>query len=316
MTELIVRGIKLDVDYAEELQEYMEQFGRYKIRDNKIQSCSPFRYEMHPSFAVNLDNGTWVDSGAETEEERKGNFTSLLSFLRQESYSETCEYLLDKYASIYDDVDNLKLSLNLSIDVEPRLIEDWEQYNYGECDYLTGRKISKEIQEYFGTGMSIRGDAVVLPWHDRTGKVINIKYRKIIDKTFFYSKGGKPVKQYLYGAFAVRNIGATIIAITESEIDALYLWTLGIPAVAVGGASLSEQQQQELLLLGIETLIIATDMDTVGERFAEVLALELGGYMDVKRMILPTGKKDVNECNASEIYESYQNMKQILQNCF
>ena len=313
MIELLVRGQGLDVNYMEELEPYVDQFPRIKYVDNKIQSCSPFREDMHPSFAVNLVNGTWVDSGADTEEDRKGNFTSLLYQLRQETYSECCDYLLEKYSTIYDDADILTLKMDLSMDTgKPLLLPKWDEYNCGACEYLTNRGINKEIQEYFSIGLSTKGDAVVIPWHDRYGQIINIKYRMIATKTFFYSKGGRPIKECLYGGFAVHEYLCKTVCITESEIDCLYLWTLGIPAVAVGGASLSYQQEQELLMLGIEKLIVATDMDTVGHRFADVIASRLGGYMDVVRLMLPPNKKDVNECDTTEILGCIGNVSQML----
>lgn len=311
MTELTVRGIKLDVDYAEELDIFLDKFDNYKIRDNKIQSCSPFRHEQHPSFAVNLDNGTWVDSGADTEQDRKGNFTSLLCFLREEEYGATCDYLLEKYALLYEDTEQMHLKLDLpAVDMlQPMYLEKWESYKYGECEYLTNRGISAEVQDYFRTGTSTKGDAVVIPWMDAAGRIINIKHRKIQNKDFWYSKGGKPVKNFVYGLFAVKDKDAKTMAIVESEIDALYLWSLDIPAVAVGGASLSEMQKKAILQLDLDTLIIATDMDTVGRRFADVLVWEFSGYFKIKLLELPADKKDVNECTPAEVIDAVENAR-------
>lgn len=310
--ELLVNGRYIEVDYEEELQEHLDGFPRYKLRGNKLQSCSPFRAEQHPSFAVNLENGSWVDSGAYDEADRKGSFITLLAFLKGVSYEEVSDYLTEKYSTIYDEVSGLSLKINL-VDPEatPLLLPKWDNHSYKQSDYLSGRGISKEVQQYFNTSLSEKKDAIVLPWHDSTGRIINLKYRNINSKDFWYSKGGKPVKQYVYGLFAVKEQKAKTIWIVESEIDCLYLWSLGIPSIALGGASISDKQEELIRLTNIDTIIIATDNDIVGNRFAEVLYKVFGGYYNILRPIFPDKVKDVNECDELTI-KSMKNSLQIM----
>lgn len=301
---LKVRGHLLDVDYSEELEDHLDQFHRMRIRGNKLQACSPFRYEKNPSFAVNLENGTWVDSGSDDESSRKGSFVSLLAFLRHEDQDETCEYLLDKYLHILDDVETLELKLEF-LDNTPQLsILKEEKYNDVVnivTDYLSSRGISEEVQRYFQTGQGKKGDCIAIPWHDEHGRIINIKYRSINNKEFWFSKGGQPIKRHVFGLFAVREQQIKTVWVVESEIDCLYLWTLGIPSVAFGGAAINDVQKNLLLKTDIECLVIATDNDTVGHRFADVLKDEFMGIYQVKRLIFPNGKKDVNELMPSEV---------------
>lgn len=301
---LKINGYNVDVNYSEELEAYIEQFYKMRIRGNKLQSCSPFRYENHPSFAVNLDNGTWVDSGASDEHMRKGNFISLLSFLREESYTETSDYLFEKYTHILDDVSSLKLSLDLQLNTPEVAVLGQEKYKdvVGiTSDYLLKRGISPEVQEYFQTGLGTGGDCVALAWHDKDGRIINIKYRSIEGKNFWFSSGGQPIKNHVFGLFAVKRHNYKTVWAVESEIDCLYLWSCGIPAIAFGGASMSDKQCQLLHSSGIECLVIATDNDTVGHRFADVLKHEFMGKFNVKRFVFPIGKKDVNEISKHEI---------------
>ena len=81
-----IQGKELNIDVFGELEPYLEQFKDYRIRGDKLQSCSPFRYEKHPSFAVNLENGLWIDSGSPTEDNYKGNLVSLLAVLSGSNY--------------------------------------------------------------------------------------------------------------------------------------------------------------------------------------------------------------------------------------
>ena len=297
MEKLKINGHLVEVDYAEELETYIDRFERVRIRGEKLQACSPFRQERNPSFAVNLENGSWVDSGADTETERKGSFIHLLAFFRGESYEETAEYLLDKYTHILDDADTLTLNLNLNVGQEVVLLkkESYADEIDKPSDYLRGRKISDSIQKLFNCGMGRKGDSVAIPWHDKNGRIINIKYRSIAGKEFWFSSGGQPIKQHVYGLWAVRKYNIKEAWAVESEIDALYLWSLGIPAVAFGGASINEQQKKLILNSGLESLVIATDNDTVGRRFAGVLFEEFTGFMKTSLLDFPVKYKDINE---------------------
>lgn len=304
MEKLKVNGYMVEVDYAEELEPYMDRFEKLRIRGEKVQACSPFRQERNPSFAVNLDNGSWVDSGANEESERKGSFIHLLAFFRGESYEETAEYLLDKYTHILDDADALKLDLDLKME-EPEVVllaqEKYQDVIGQPSQYLKNRGISEEVQKVFDCGIGRKGDSVAIPWHDKQGRIINIKYRSMAGKEFWFSSGGQPIKKHVYGLWLASLKKEKEVWAVESEIDALYLWSNGIPAIAFGGASINEVQKNLILNSGIESLVIATDNDVVGKRFGMALFEEFAGYMDVKSIKIPNNKKDVNDLTGEEL---------------
>lgn len=307
---LKLNGVIIEVDYAEELEEYISQFNRVRIRGNKLQACSPFRNEHNPSFAVNLENGTWIDSGSDDEANRKGNFVTLLAFLRNESYNETIEHLFGKYTTILDDVDGLELKLKLDVGAEESFnADDILKKTLVGSDYLAGRGIPQETQELFDIGTL--GNAVVMPWRDKDGNIVNFKFRDTKTKKFWYSDGGELIRYHVYGLWLVKKINAKTVWAVESEIDCMYLWALGIPAVAFGHGAMTDRQKTLILNSGIETLIIATDNDTVGERFAGVLIDEFVGWFDVKRLPIPQGKKDVNDMTAEEIYKVKDTIRDI-----
>lgn len=318
MEKLKVKGHLLEVNYEEELEAYLHRLEKAQQRGNKIQACSPFRNENHPSWAVNLDNGSWVDSGADSESERKGSFISLLAFFRGGTFEETSEYLFEKYSHFLDDADGLKLNLDLKLEEPEVAVLGADKYAdvVGiPSGYLTGRGITLKTQAYFQTGMGRNGDAVAIPWHDAMGRIINIKYRSIKGKDFWFSKGGQPIKNHVYGLFAIKKHGFKEVWAVESEIDALYLWSMGIPAIAFGGASINEVQKKIILNTGIETLVIATDNDVVGHRFAEVLKKEFGGIFNCLRLEFPEGVKDVNEMSSDQIKSQKKCLKNFVKFC-
>lgn len=306
MEALKIKGFEVEVNYPDELEPYTDRFERVRIRGEKMQACSPFRPEKNPSFAVNLENGSWVDSGASEEADRKGSFLSLLAYFRGETYEETADYLLEKYSHILDDTDTLNLELNLTMDEPEVAVLGADKYAdvVGiNTAYLKNRGISEEVQKYFQTGLGRKGDSVAIPWHDKSGRIINIKYRSIIGKEFWFSKGGQPIKQHVYGLFAVKEKKALEVWCVESEIDALYLWSNGIPAIAFGGASINEIQFNLIVNSCIETLVIATDNDSVGQRFGKVLAETFVGIKEIKKISIPSNKKDMNDLTTSELWK-------------
>lgn len=309
-----IKGQELDINYYEELEPFLDRFERMQIRGEELTACSPLRDEKRPSFSINLNTGLWIDRGGEGTNSR-GNIISLLAHLRQETYGETMDYLLEVYGHKLDNADGLTLDLQLQLDpAEVTLLsqEKYENRINKPSEYLKNRKIDIETQKLFNTGISEKGDAICLPWHDWQGRIINMKYRSIEGKDFWYSSGGQPVKKHLYGLFLVldlhrkqrkHNKQLSPVYIVESEIDALYLWTIGKPAIALGGSSISEQQLELLIgKLSDCEIILATDNDIVGKKVRKVLTEELGGYFTVKELEIPEGYKDVNELEPEVIY--------------
>ncbi|HID0815755.1 TPA: toprim domain-containing protein [Clostridium botulinum] len=307
---MLIRDFELDVDILEEIEQF-DWVGEV-IKGNKFISCSPFRSERHPSFAVNLDDGLWIDSGNSDEYYHKGNLVKLLSLLRNEDINIIEDYLIEKYATILADTEVLELHLNLyGEQSKPKYIDRASiRHLYKYCtDYLTKRGISSEIQQLFGIGFNPENNTVAMPWHDKQGNIINIKYRRIAEKAFFYEKGGQPIKNYVYGIYQCILKKAKRVFICESEIDALTLWTYGYPAIAVGGSSLSDSQKQLILSAGIEELVIATDNDLVGKRFKDFLAHEFGGNLTIYMFIFPDGVKDINDMTEKQIKEAIEKLQ-------
>ena len=153
--------------------------------------------------------------------------------------------------------------------------------------YLLSRGISEQAQRQFDTGIGKEGDAIAIPWHDSKGRIINIKYRSMLGKEFWFSSGGQPIKNHVYGLFLIKQYKIKEVWAVESEIDALYLWSLGYPAVAFGGGSINDKQKNLLLN-------------------SEVLRNEFMGFYQCFRIAF-TGQKDVNEMTKEQVEYAYKN---------
>lgn len=301
-----VSGQKIDVDIRTELESF--PWIRPRWATDKLIAASPFRYDHTPSFMVNLDGqfaGTFKDSGAYDADWESGNFAKLLAFLRDETYEETCEYLLDSYGGGggLNSGDNKFELPTLHMPKAPRkpavLASDKLNGYRFRHPYLGRRGISEKVQLFMDVGFRKDAQAVTIPWRHVNGELANVKYRKVRGKAFWYERGAEPIRNLVYGLDKVyaHNLGE--VWICEAEIDAMSAYVLGQPAVAIGGASVSERQLELIRKSPISSAVIATDNDKAGEKVKRQLIEGLRGYVRLREIAWgETGKanvKDVNE---------------------
>ena len=307
-----IRNIEVPVNIWAELEPYLDHFGDYRIRGDKLQACSPFRYERHPSFAVNLENGTWIDSGSPTDLYHKGNFVALLAYLRQEEYQDTEDYLFQAYHIMLEDAERLQLKIELqqesTVGVTYEWFKDFPQLQFRH-PYLLKRGITKEVQRLFCIGFDKEHEAIAMPWFNSDKKTINVKFRSIRYKQFFYLQDGQLTRNYVYGLPQCKALGYKDVAIVESEIDCMYLWSNGIPAVAMGHAGINKNQIQLLLNAGIEIVTFASDNDEAGERFRIEMRKKLPKLFTCYELEIPYMYKDVNDIPQRELKQLQENRR-------
>jgi DNA primase len=292
METIRIRGQSVQIDIRTELEQF--EWTRPNWSTEKLIAASPFRYDKTPSFFVNFTGeyaGCFGDSGAYDAEWASGNFTKLLSFLRNESYEETEEYLLGEYGfteateTITLKPINLRIQRNrqpLNTDILATYTEDYT--------YLMKRGISERVQRQMGVLYDAQSRAAVLPWLS-AGKLANVKYRKTYGKTFWYEKGGKPIRELVYGIDQAEE--TTVIC--EAEIDTLSWQTAGVAAIAVGGASFNKWKRDLILRSPIETLVIATDNDKAGGKLRGEIEMAMKGHVRVRQAYVRSDCKDANE---------------------
>lgn len=301
-----IRGRDLPVDVKAEIEEF--EWHRPNWKGDRLIACSPFRDEKTPSFAVNLDNGTWIDSGGDGDF-RKGNFVKLSAWLRGVSYEEAEEYLLALYSPQHAELETLELP---SVDdwIEPEV--DTTTFEKSELKpfayihpYLEQRGVPQVVQNAFDVGFDPKTNSVVLVWHDINGNIVSWKHRSIYDKVFWYVKGGQPIRNHLYGIHWVVKRGFKNVWIVESEIDALTLWSKGIPAVAIGTSFLSKAKKDVLLKAGVEHLTIATDNDAQGEKAKQSIVKAVSGLVSIDEVDWQDSPhNDIND--ARDVIDSLQ----------
>ena len=183
---------------------------------------------------------------------------------------------------------------------EPNFVteEELDSYRYYHS-YWTERGITDEnIIELFDLGYDLRTNCITFPVRDIDGNCLFVARRSVNTKWFNYPSLSE---KSVYGLYELYNLNKfpDEVWITESMIDALRLWGVGIYACALNGLGSSNQYKQ-LSNMPCRVFVLATDMDKAGfnarHRIRENVRNKL--FMQV---FLPDGRKDIGECTDEEI---------------
>ena len=163
--------------------------------------------------------------------------------------------------------------------------------------YLKERGLNEEIAKFLGLGFCARGvmkGRLGIPIHDAQGNLVAYVGRWPGDEL----PEGEP--KYKLPAGFQKNLvlfnlhrvaGADHLVIVEGYWSVFRLYKLGIPAVALGGCSLSEAQEQLLVSNGTRSLTLLFDGDEAGRQAQAELLPRLARRFFVKVVDLPEGSQ-------------------------
>ena len=176
--------------------------------------------------------------------------------------------------------------------------EELDKYRYTH-PYILKRGVSEKIVELFDIGWDAKTDCITFPNLDKYGNCLFVAKRSVKQKFFQYPKD---VQKELYGIYQLYQLHPfpSEVYVCESMIDCLYLWTFDIPACAMNGLG-NEIQFKQLRELPCRVLILATDSDKAGLRARERIRMNMQNTKIIKEVVLPKGRKDINECTPNEI---------------
>lgn len=170
-----------------------------------------------------------------------------------------------------------------------------QKYDYYH-PYMWKRKLSKEIVDRFRVGYDNERCAITFPVYDEHNKLAMITARSVENKKFYIDKGiEKPV--YLLNEIINNNIDTCYVC--ESQINALWMWTIGKPAIALIGTG-THHQYEVIRKSGIRRFILAFDGDEAGDKGIKRFILNMPEYCIIDVLKVPRGK-DVNDLSEEEI---------------
>lgn len=169
--------------------------------------------------------------------------------------------------------------------------------------YMYERKLTDEIIEMFDIGYDKLNDCITMPVRDMQGRTVFFN-RRSTGKKFHHYAESDPKTDFLYGAYELNKYkdyfsDLSKVYITESAINCLTLWTLGIPAVALMGVG-GGNQFNLIKQLPFRTIVLALDPDTAGTTAAQKIQRRLKNSKVVYFLNYPQecwdNKWDINDC--------------------
>lgn len=171
-----------------------------------------------------------------------------------------------------------------------------ELKNYvGYHDYMWKRKLTKEVVDAFSVGYDKITNCITFPVYDEKHRYVMTTKRSVVSKNFYIpSNIEKPV--YLLDNILKNNI--TEVYVCESQINTLYLYTMGLNAIGLFGTG-SQHQYSLLKKSGIRTYHLVFDGDVAGNKGTHRFIKEMPEDVLIDVVIIPNGK-DANDLSIEE----------------
>ena len=176
--------------------------------------------------------------------------------------------------------------------LDESILVDYDYYH----PYMWYRKLSQEVVDMFRVGYDKTRDAITFPVYDEKHRLVMVTARSVNTKMFFIpAEVEKPV--YLLYHLLENNIKTAYVC--ESQINTLYMWSLGYPAIGLFGTG-SDTQYKILRKSGIRNFITLFDGDEAGQKGAYRFRKNMPKDCFITNINLPAGK-DVNDLSPEEI---------------
>ena len=177
--------------------------------------------------------------------------------------------------------------------LDESILNNYDYYH----DYMWYRKLSKEVVDMFRVGYDKKRDAITFPVYDEKHRLVMVTARSVNTKMFWIpAEVEKPV--YLLYHLLENRIKTAYVC--ESQINTLYMWSLGYPTIGLFGTG-SEQQYQTLRKCGITNFITLFDGDEAGQKGAYRFRKHMPKDCFITDIHLPAGK-DVNDLSPEEVH--------------
>ena len=248
--------------------------------------------EQHPSCYIG-DDGIWhcFTCGS------KGGIDSFVAQCLEIDIKDARNWLLERFECEENDrvLDLLPITLNAKekVDVmDESILNQYQSFH----PYMTKRKLSGDICKKFSIKYDDKSECIVFPVWDEKGNLVFLTRRSVNNKKFYIpSDVQKPV--YLLNFIEKEDIKEVLVC--ESQINALYSWSLGHPAIALFGTG-TDYQYDILNKSCIRHYILALDGDSAGKKGIDRFIKNIRSDVFVDVLDIPNGK-DLNDLDEKDI---------------
>lgn len=206
------------------------------------------------------------------------------------------EWLIARYGNIFVErkvvLEPIILDKQKAQVLDESVFEGMQEFH----PYMLTRKLDLNICKQFNVKYDPKCECLVFPVYDEHNRLKILTRRSVKNKTFIIDKDvKKPV--YLLNEIIKRNLKYCFIC--ESQINALYLWSLGYPAVALIGKG-SPEQYQILNKCGVRHFILCFDGDDAGDKGKNRFIQNMKPSIMIDIVDVPRGK-DMNDLSKEEV---------------
>ena len=231
-----------------------------------------------------------------------GSFVKFVSKCFECSIEYAKQWLLDTYDySTTEEELNLEpisFKKNVKQSIDESVLDTMIDYH----PYMLKRKLNLDICKMFKVKYDTKSECLAFPVYDERNKLSIIKRRSFNNKMFLIPPDvEKPV--YLLNEITKRNIKE--VCVVESQINALYMWSLGYPSVALFGTG-SKHQYNILNKSGIEHYVLCFDGDEAGDKGTQRFIDNINKQCFVDTIKVPRGK-DMNDLSQEQVDELLMN---------
>ena len=180
-------------------------------------------------------------------------------------------------------------------------------YEIGWNKRFVEDNIPPSIQLKFEIGYDKNSNRITIPWRTINGEIVGVMGRLNSDNYGNYKY--LPLIRFekhlnLYGIYQNKELiqKEETVYLFESEKSVMQSYNWKIPAVSLGGNSVSPQQLDMLLSLGVKKIILAYDeglemevikrnINTIKNNITMMNDVKIGCMIDMKNEVLPKGSK-------------------------
>jgi DNA primase len=308
MSELILDNKIIDVPIIDIVKQIKKELNNGKLKDiidkhdNILVTCPHHKdgFENHPSCNIYSGDSDEIEYGMVNcfTCGFKGPLYHFVAECFGESDEFGKEWLEERFGDIFAKRNIILPPLETEVEktriLDESILDKFEPWH----PYMAQRKLSKEICEKFKVKYDPETQCLVFPVWDEYGKLTLLTRRSVLTKKFIIETDiEKPV--YLLNYILKQNIKT--VWVCESQINCLYAWTLGIPAIALFGTG-SSHDYEVLNKSGIRNYILCFDGDEPGDNGVKKFIKNVNSDALMEVAMLPRGK-DLNDLTEDEVFD-------------
>lgn len=201
------------------------------------------------------------------------------------------DWLLNHYCNTFIEKEIILPEFEATSEPEPELLDESILLSYDYYHpYMWKRKLSKEVVDRFRVGYDKERDAITFPVYDEKHRLVMVTARSVQTKKFYIPE---KVKKPVYLLYDILHRGVTKVFVCESQINTLYLRSLGYDSIGLFGTG-SMSQLNTLKKSGVREYVLCFDGDDAGRKGAYKFKKALGDSVFITDLKIPWGK-DVND---------------------